>query len=159
VWAINPRRDSLTDVVQRMRRFASDVLTAKGIAFTLDAPDGDRIRLGADVRRHLYLVFKESINNLARHSGAAAARIDLRIDRGRLVLRIEDDGAGFDPAAPHAGHGLASMRDRARAIGGVLDVISAAGRGTRLRLEIPLGLSARPGGRRAPRRTGPASGG
>ena len=152
VWAINPRRDSLTDVVQRMRRFASDVLTARGIAFSVDAPDGERVRLGADVRRHVYLIFKESINNLVRHSGATSARIELAIDHGRLVLDVDDDGVGFDAGEAHAGHGLASLRDRALSIGGSLQVDSAPGRGTRLRLEVPLGPSGwRPRRNRVPR--------
>jgi signal transduction histidine kinase len=140
VWAINPRRDSLVDLSQRMRRFASDLLPARGIALTFRAPAGvDEIRLGADVRRHVFLVFKEAVNNLARHSGAAHANLDLSVDAGRLILVVADDGCGFDPAADDRGQGMASMRSRARAAGGTLEIDSAPQRGTRLRLQVPLG--------------------
>ena len=75
VWAINPQRDYVRDLVQRMRRFASDVLAAKDIEFTfLAPPEGFDRRLPADVRRQILLVFKEAVNNLARHSGASQAR-------------------------------------------------------------------------------------
>jgi signal transduction histidine kinase len=137
VWAINPRRDSLVELVQRMRRFASDVLAARGIEFTFQAP-ADAVSLSADVRRHVFLVFKESINNLARHSGAAHAAIVLSLHGGRLTLQVIDDGRGFDSTATHAGHGLASMRARAEAIGGTLEISAKTGTGTRLRLEVPL---------------------
>lgn len=144
VWAINPRRDSLMDVVQRMRRFANDVLGARGIEFTFHAPaDADQVRLGADVRRHVYLIFKEAVNNLARHAGPADAAIDLSLETGRLVLQVTDTGAGFDPAAADRGHGLASMRGRAAAIGASLEITAEPGRGTRLRLEVPLGRRTR----------------
>jgi signal transduction histidine kinase len=145
VWAINPRRDSLVELVQRMRRFASDVLAARGIEFTFHAP-ADNARLGADARRHLFLFFKESINNLARHSGAAHAAIELTLHAGRLTLQVIDDGRGFDPTEAHPGHGLASLRARAEALGGTVEIAAAAGNGTRLRLEVPLaGRPSRPG--------------
>jgi signal transduction histidine kinase len=137
VWAINPRRDSLVELVQRMRRFASDVLAARGIEFTFQGP-ADAARPGADVRRHVFLIFKESINNLARHSGAAHATIELSVHGGRLTMQVIDDGRGFDPAGAHAGHGLASMRARADALGGTLEISAGSGTGTRLRLDVPL---------------------
>ncbi len=144
VWAINPRRDSLRDLVQRMRRFASDLLTARGIAFTFHAPaDMDHLRLDADFRRHVFLIFKEAVNNLARHAGAGKATIDLSLASGRLTLQIADDGVGFDPKPAESGNGLASMRARATAIGATIHVASAPGRGTSVRLEHPLSGRAR----------------
>ena len=139
VWAINPRRDRLGDLVQRMRRFAGDTLGAKDIDVVLRAPAADaRLRLGVDVRRQVYLVFKESVTNAVRHAGCSRVEIDLEISAGALSLNIADDGRGFQPAEGGDGHGLASMRHRADELGGRLDVESTPGSGTVVRLSIPL---------------------
>ena len=144
VWAINPRRDRLSDVVQRMRRFANDACSARDVALAFRAPAGDdQLKLGPDVRRQAYLVLKESVNNAARHSGCSRVAVELRIEGDRLVLEVRDDGRGFDPGADFEGHGLASMRRRAAELGGTLDLLSNPGEGTRVRLEVPVGR--RPG--------------
>ena len=82
VWAINPKRDRLSDVVFRMRRFASDAFTGSDIEFSFRAPAIEEDpRVGPDLRRELYLVFKESVNNAVRHSGCSSAAVELSLDR------------------------------------------------------------------------------
>ncbi|HKP73362.1 MAG TPA: ATP-binding protein, partial [Pyrinomonadaceae bacterium] len=146
VWAINPQRDHLSDLTQRMRRFASDSLNARDIGFRFRAPAAEKdIRLGADLRREVYLIFKECVNNLVKHSKCNEAELELRIVNNWIVLRISDDGEGFDPAAqtPNGngaslgGHGLPSMRRRAEALGGTFEVKSEKGRGTVSTLKVP----------------------
>lgn len=145
VWAVNPKRDRLRDVVQRMRRFASDTLAARDIELSFRAPGREtELRLGADVRRQLYLVFKESLNNAVRHSRCRGVEVDLQRQPRRLVLTVRDDGVGFDPHAEYDGHGLTSVRRRAADLGGRLEVDSTRGRGTTVRLEIPLGKRSLP---------------
>ncbi len=91
VWAINPRKEHLKDLVQRMRRFASDLFGGRNIAFRFHAPEGDQdLKLSADMRREVFLIFKESVNNIVRHSGASEAEIDLRVDRRWLTLQVKD---------------------------------------------------------------------
>src|SRR5262249_7779122 len=78
VWAINPRRDSLRDLVRRMRGFASEVFTSRNIEFHFHAPDPEQdIKLGPDLRRDIYLIFKEAVNNIVRHADCARAEIEL----------------------------------------------------------------------------------
>lgn len=98
VWAINPRKDHLSDLSQRMRRFASDILSARDIDFRFRAPGADEknIRLGADLRREIYLIFKESVNNLAKHSRCTAAELLFQIAGDSLTIKVSDNGAGFD---------------------------------------------------------------
>lgn len=150
VWAINPQKEHLTDLVHRMRRFASDVLSGRNIEFRFLAPPPEHdFRLGADLRREVYLIFKESINNLARHSGAANAGIELRADRRFLTLQVKDDGHGFDPAAldngqaeaDGDGNGLRSMHTRARRMGGELQILSSKDQGTNIFLRVPMNQS------------------
>jgi ligand-binding sensor domain-containing protein/signal transduction histidine kinase len=139
VWAINPKRDRLSDVVFRMRRFAADAFTGKDVDFTFRAPRGEAdLSLGPDVRREVYLIFKEGVNNAVRHSQCSHAEIEVQVAGDRLRLEVRDDGRGFDKGRDHGGHGLESMRRRARDLGGSLDVLSQPGRGTTVRLEIPL---------------------
>jgi len=127
-----------------MREFAGDVFTAREIEFSFRAPAGGlEIRLDAGVRRQLYLIFKEAVNNTARHSGCIQAEIEFEVAQDRLLLHVRDNGRGFDPngdaAAGRNGNGLASMRERARAMGGEIEIISQANQGTAVKLNLPLG--------------------
>jgi PAS domain S-box-containing protein len=139
VWAINPQKDHLSDLTQRMRRFAADSLTARNIRFQLLLPEADAdVPLGANLRREVFLIFKESINNIVKHSACSAARIELSFADGYLKLCLSDDGRGFDTTRESEGHGLMSMRDRAYGIGGTLELHSQAGAGTAVTLQVPL---------------------
>ena len=140
VWAINPERDSVRDLVQRMRRFGSDTLDSQNIQFRLDAPAEDlSARLDAHLRRDVFLIYKEGITNLARYSKCARADVALQIDRGSMTLTIADDGIGVDSAVRGNGLGLRSMQERAARLRGDLTVSSAPGNGTRVRVIVPLG--------------------
>lgn len=151
VWAVNPQRDHLSDLTYRMRRFAEDLLDAKDIDFTIRSSlDEKDMRLGADLRREVYLIFKECINNLVKHSGCSKAELAFSIDGPWLVVSITDDGRGFKVEEPSTngrgsmgGHGLASMRRRAKALGGNLKIDSERGRGTTVTLKVPLNQRAR----------------
>jgi signal transduction histidine kinase len=137
VWAINPEVDSLDDLVHRMRRFIEDTLGSADLEVVFAAPDpAHTVRLGADVRREVFLILKESVNNIAKHARCRTATITLAVDRRRLVLEIADDGRGFDPDAPTDGNGVASMRRRIAALGGRLTLETGPDRGTRLRLDL-----------------------
>jgi ligand-binding sensor domain-containing protein/signal transduction histidine kinase len=141
VWAINPQKDSLDAMVLRIREFANEVLASRGMSITLDAPESN-LRLGADVRRQLYLVLKEALNNVLRHSNATHVAITIAADSGRLQLRVEDNGRGFDLAgAADEGNGLTNMRRRAERLGGSLEVTSRPGR-TVVAATVPIGWRA-----------------
>jgi signal transduction histidine kinase/ligand-binding sensor domain-containing protein len=135
VWAVNPRTDSLADLTRRMHRFTAETLGGANIALTFSGPpEGVDLQMGADLRREVYLILKESINNVARHSGATRASVDLALVRHELRLTIVDNGRGFDPDAVVDGNGVASMRKRAAAFGGSLTIESTPGRGARVNL-------------------------
>ena len=140
VWAINPKRDRIGDLLQRMRRFASDTFTGKDIDFSFIAPDiGRELALAADLRREVLLIFKEAVNNIVRHARCRRVDIAFRIERDWLVLRVADDGQGLSTSSGlDEGHGLLSMQDRAVRLNGRLEVDSVPGRGTRLVLRVPL---------------------
>jgi signal transduction histidine kinase len=102
--------------------------------------DGDPVpRLDADLEEAAYRVAQEALHNALRHGMPTTVTVSLRTTDRRITLSVHDDGAGFDPAARvSAGRrlGIASMRDRARAVGGRLDVESRPGAGTTVRLTL-----------------------
>jgi signal transduction histidine kinase len=138
IWAIGPGGDRLSDLSHRMRRFASDLLADRDLRFEMPSAGSRDIRIDSDMRRQIYLVFKEAVHNVARHSGAAQVEIALEMLSGRLRLTVRDHGVGFQAESGIAGRGLASMQTRAHSLGGILEVAPAAGGGTELRMEIPL---------------------
>ncbi|MBB0231920.1 GAF domain-containing sensor histidine kinase [Streptomyces calidiresistens] len=108
------------------------------VAFTCREPGSP----GPDREEALLQVAREALHNALRH--ASPTRVDVTLDRrgARTVLRVVDDGIGFDPdSVRRAGRrlGLVSMRDRAQAVGGNLNITSAPGRGTVVEMEVPRG--------------------
>jgi signal transduction histidine kinase len=102
------------------------------LSFELDGP----CSLSPSAVEHLVAIAREAISNVVRHAHAARVHVGATSSEDRLVLLIEDDGCGIAPGAA-AGSGLRNMRDRARLLGGRLDVSGGAGRGTIVSLEIP----------------------
>jgi signal transduction histidine kinase len=85
------------------------------------------------------LILKEAINNIARHADCSSASVAIGITRNQLLAEIQDDGCGFDLSSNwRDGHGLKNMLLRAEQIGGLLNILSAPGEGTRLTLRVPL---------------------
>jgi signal transduction histidine kinase/ligand-binding sensor domain-containing protein len=118
VWTTDPRRDRLGDLVQRMREFAGELLGGSNIEFRFLAGGIEtREKLTANARRQIFLIFKESIHNVIRHSRCTRSEASLEQQGNSLVLRIWDNGIGFDVSRDHEGHGLVSMRDRAANLG------------------------------------------
>jgi signal transduction histidine kinase/ligand-binding sensor domain-containing protein len=161
VWSINPAKDHLSDLIQRMRRFASDVLSAKGITLQFYAPNLDKeVIINTNVRREVFLIFKESINNVVKHSGAKQVRIELAVSGENLTLEISDDGDGFEPEPTTGrlkpnlfsskdetgGNGILSMQKRAAEMNGKIEIISGRGKGTSVLLNLPLEQTAQAGG-------------
>ncbi|HYJ45818.1 MAG TPA: ATP-binding protein, partial [Pyrinomonadaceae bacterium] len=146
VWSIDPRHDSLTDVVLRVRQFASDVLEARGIRWEFQVPpEVEKVKLDAERRRHLLLIFKEAINNVVRHSECHFVRLSISLAGNRLKAEVHDDGRGFDGPSPEqaresgrGGHGLSNMKARTVELRGECEIATSLGGGTRLTIEFPL---------------------
>jgi signal transduction histidine kinase len=137
VWAIDPLRDQFTDLATRIRRLANELLPPRGIDLRFRASEVTEIPMGADVRREVFLVFKESVNNIVRHAGCTAVDVTLGVDRHRLRLEVRDNGHGFNPADSRGGQGITSMRRRAEGLGGDINITSQVGAGTSVRLTVP----------------------
>jgi signal transduction histidine kinase/streptogramin lyase len=139
VWAIKPENDDLSNLIFRMRRFATDVLGGRNIALQFHSNVEDRdLRTNTEMRREVYLIFKEAISNIARHSGARLVRIELEVVKDDLILRITDNGCGFDPVSSDGGNGLRHMKKRAAGLGGKIEIRSSPGEGATITVKVPL---------------------
>ncbi len=139
VWAIDPERDHLGDLVYRMRRFTSDIFSSRDIPLRfVSPPKNQNVQLDADLRRQVFLIFKEAVHNVVRHASATEVSIEFRVEHAWLHLSISDNGQGFDACGEYDGHGLRSIRQRARDAGGEFEINSNRS-GTTLVLRVPVG--------------------
>lgn len=125
-----------------LRSYAEDVARRTGLAVSVSGDDPTP-RLAPAVETSLFRIVQESLTNIVKHAGARHVTLALGPDRKRFRLTIADDGRGFDAAGvdgarDHPGWGLMIMRERAEAVGGHMHVESAAGRGTRVIVELKL---------------------
>ena len=115
----------------RVRRRCLGVLR-RGAIRHCHRPTG-RTNVPVAVQVAFYRLCQESLNNVAKHAGASQVVIDLAYGDSHVELHIRDDGCGFDPThLPSGSHGLSIMRERAKAIGAALSVVSQPQRGTEI---------------------------
>jgi signal transduction histidine kinase len=127
-------------LVKAVRRLVDDFSAHTGIKSTY-VYDDPVASLPAEVTICIFRVVQESLSNIARHARASHVEVELICEKEKVDLLIFDDGVGFDAkqSSTPVGHlGLLSMKERARLAKGTLDVTSTPGRGTRIRVEIPL---------------------
>jgi signal transduction histidine kinase len=158
VWAVNPSNDTLNHLVDYIGQSAVDFLGTSRIRCFVDLPEElPDCTVSSEVRHHLFLVVKETLNNIVRHARATEVRISAAVSAGWLEIHLEDNGQGFDgtSANPYA-DGLRNMTERMRAIGGEFQVETAPGSGTRVWLRLKLSGPAGP--ETIGSRTGPGCG-
>ena len=144
VWEMNPRNDTSEEWLDRMIKFATETLESKQIDVDFQISDALRnLILPVDYRRDLYLFFKESINNIAKHSEANLVKIEFDltpplIGRGGRGVRllIKDDGKGFNTDEKNDGNGLLNLQTRANHLKGKFIINSTIGEGTELMLSF-----------------------
>ncbi|MCB1633005.1 MAG: hypothetical protein KDI51_00355 [Xanthomonadales bacterium] len=135
VWYVNPDKDSLADLGLRLQVLAQRLFAESKLSVDNGWRDDPR-PLPMQQRRDLHLFCREAFTNILRH--AAATRVELRLWQrdGELGIDLSDDGCGFDPGAPQAGSGVDGLRRRAQALAAELQIDSAIGQGTRIRLRM-----------------------
>ena len=103
------------------------------VSLAVEPSDFSDRELSLFSRRHLFLAFKEGLNNVRRHAEATAVEVSITIEGGDLSFEIRDDGKGFDPQGLSApGHGLANLQRRAERLAGSCLIESSLGHGTRV---------------------------
>lgn len=142
VWSVDPRNDRLDRLGNFIARSAEELFRDTPVRWRIDLPETlPDLPLRAPVRHHFSLAVKEALHNILRHAGPCEARIRIRVDDERIDVVITDTGSGFVEANSIAGNGLANLRKRMLECGGVCEVESTPGKGTSVRLIIPLSSS------------------
>ncbi|MDW8309767.1 MAG: two-component regulator propeller domain-containing protein [Verrucomicrobiales bacterium] len=141
VWAANPANDTLESLVTYACKYAQDYLALAGLRYRLEVPEPlPEVSLPPDTRHHVFLAFKEAVNNVVKHARATSARVRLRLEPHRFHLEIEDDGRGLPPdvATSASGrNGLRNMRRRMEDVGGEFYIGPGGNGGTLVRLSVP----------------------
>jgi ligand-binding sensor domain-containing protein/two-component sensor histidine kinase len=131
VWSIDPKIDTAGEAFPRMLRYASELLEAKNMELRAEfSPGIEDLKLSMEQRRDLYLIFKEAVNNLAKYSNATQVMINFHIVDNTLVMRVADNGTGFDTNVPYTSNGLKNMQERAHSHRWKLTIESGPGKGT-----------------------------
>ena len=145
VWAVNPANDNLEHFTDHVCRFAQDYLSLAGIRCRLDFPETvPAYPLPSPERHSLFLAAKEALQNIVKHAQAGQVWIRLKLEPGVLLLLVEDDGKGGDSeiitagSAAVGGDGLSNMQKRMEQLGGRFVRQTSSGKGTMVRLELPL---------------------
>jgi len=140
IFELRPGSLEREGLANALRTHVAAVEGRLGLPIVLDVADVGRLPLPTEDA--LYRIAQEALHNIVKHARAGTVRIELAREGAEVVLRVSDDGVGFDPREVPDDHlGLAGMRSRAERVGGHLDVHSAPGGGT----EIQVGLPVEPG--------------
>jgi signal transduction histidine kinase len=141
VWAVRPTSDTLPGLVDYITHFANEMFEGQPTRCRLDFPrDVPALPLQPDIRHNIFLIVKEALNNALKHSEATEVHLLTKISTYTLEICIDDNGKGFVSTANAESdrHGLGNMRQRAEVLGGTLTVESEPGKGTTIRLTVPL---------------------
>lgn len=145
VWAVNPDNDNLEHFTDHICKFAQDYLSVAGVRCRLDFPETvPAYPMPSPERHSLFLAAKEALQNIVKHAEAGQVWIRLKLEPGVLVLLVEDDGKGGDAevlaaaSGGSSGNGLSNMQKRMEQLGGRFARQAQPGKGTIVRLELPL---------------------
>ena len=146
VWAVEPENDSLEGLVTYLCRYAGEFFDNSPVSCQLNIPpELPPSRLRMDVRHNMYLAVKEAFSNVLKHSGASQVELTISANAHSLEILVADNGRGISPGhnsppdkRKRAGHGLTNIRERVESVGGGFKLDTGTGRGTRVRLSVPL---------------------
>lgn len=137
IWSMNPGNDTVNSLVAYIRSYASEYLDNFEMDYRIHVPpDIPNTIISGVKRRNIFLVLKESINNVMKHSGATEVTINIRFNQ-QMIIEISDNGKGIDTEQLNQfGNGLKNMQRRMESIGGSLSIYN--NNGTTVKMEIPL---------------------
>jgi signal transduction histidine kinase len=137
VWSIQPRNDHFLHVLEKMKHFGESVIGSVNASFQFEYASGvEKTGLNMEQRKNTYLIYKEAINNAAKYAKAGKVEVCFEKQGKDLVMTVQDDGAGMSTDNFSVGNGLQSMKQRASELNGNLEIQTAPGQGTRIRLRF-----------------------
>lgn len=126
IWNANPKNDRVEDVLHRIQEYAIATLEPLNVGVVSDTDNLQRdLSLDIEAKRHLYLIFKEAINNIGKYAKATKVTISATTSGKKIHIKIKDDGIGFDPLLIKRGNGLVNMQERASHLHAKLEVYTS----------------------------------
>ncbi|MEO8404187.1 MAG: two-component regulator propeller domain-containing protein, partial [Chitinophagaceae bacterium] len=140
IWVLNPKNDTLESLASYVREYGLKFFEPSGTQIHFKYPEKfSPIKLSEETRRNIFLVIKESFNNIAKHAWCNNVTVTIAENSSSILVKIEDDGKGFDESQVRLfGNGLINMKNRISQIGGEYNLASEAGHGTQITMNIPL---------------------
>lgn len=135
IWSVNPVHDSLQGILLRLREYAIPLAESKNIMLDFKVDEGiEHLTLSMEIRRNLYLIIKEAINNLVKYSEANQGSVHFTKDKKEIAVIVQDNGKGFDTSLNTQRNGLKNMKLRAGEIGVKIDIFSSPEIGSSVKL-------------------------
>ena len=134
IWTVNPANDSLASLLAYMRAHITKFFADTAFSYSVHFPEaGTDVPINPELKRNLYLVMKEALNNVVKYSGAKEVIISLTLDNNAYRFCIADNGKGIEPGVVQGGgNGLGNMRRRMESVQGTCTITSAPGKGTEI---------------------------
>ncbi|EPJ47207.1 MAG: hypothetical protein OFPI_31990 [Osedax symbiont Rs2] len=136
VWTINPEHDDWNNFLTKCRRYASDIFESQNIQYSLEMDQSIPGEMKMDVRKNLWLIFKEILTNITKHSEADYVLVRFKEVNKKLLILIKDNGKGFDIETIEKGNGIQSIAKRIHAINGEVELESNKEQGTFWNIQI-----------------------
>jgi ligand-binding sensor domain-containing protein/two-component sensor histidine kinase len=139
IWSVNTRNDTLEETVYRMRRYAAELFDAANIDYKFDLNEQqDQLKLGMELRKDVYLMFKECIHNIFKHANAKKVNIAISVNDNQLTMEIKDDGIGFSVQEDTKRNGLKNLKKRVDTWKGTLMINSRPKEGTHVKISLAI---------------------
>jgi signal transduction histidine kinase len=140
IWTMNPQKNNLENIFAYIRRYVSEYLEMSGIEVNIEFPDEIPANSVSDeYRRNIFLVIKEAIYNITKHSKATRVRLTMKFRKRWAEVEISDNGTGFSVTEKQNwGNGLTNMNQRMKDIGGFFQITSDKNQGTLIKLTFPV---------------------
>jgi ligand-binding sensor domain-containing protein/signal transduction histidine kinase len=139
VWNIESKNDAIEEITARMRRYAAHAFEGTSVVYTIETNEQSLpAKLSTGMRRDLFFVFKEAINNIQKHAMATEVNINIEGKGNELFMQVSDNGIGFQTGEPTHRNGLKIIRERMQKWGGVCLFDSSPGKGALLKITLPV---------------------
>lgn len=140
VWALNSSNDTLESLANYACKYAQDYFALAGVSYRAELPTHlPAATILPEVRHNVFLAFKEAVNNVVKHAHATEARVRLRLEPGKFILSVEDNGRGTgDVVEKKLRNGLKNMRKRLADVNGEFEIAPGETGGTAVRLTVPV---------------------
>ncbi len=135
IWSIDPKPETLESLLTRFRDTTIPICRAKGIKFIFNVSNIEKFpsnNLFPELRKNLWLVLKEAVSNVCKHSNCSELTISADYTDGQFTVRIKDNGDGFDQSEKNSGRGVGTMRMRMNELKGNFNIESNSGEGTKI---------------------------